>query len=104
MNEVKDDVEPNKLHDLVVDYLICGGYYEAAQLLCEDAKIKYPEESTINVDTLEKRNAIRNSIVTGDLESTLVQIEELAPNLLSTNSELHFKLLRQQLVELIRKK
>lgn len=104
MNEVKDDVEPNKLHDLVVDYLICCGYHEAAQLLCEDAKIKYPQESVINVDTLEKRNTIRNSIVTGDLESALAQIEELTPQLLSENSELHFKLLRQQLVELIRKK
>jgi len=26
MNEVKDDIDPHKLHELVVDYLVCSGY------------------------------------------------------------------------------
>jgi hypothetical protein len=61
-------------------------------------------DTTKNVDTLEQRNSIRDAIISGDLETALKYINEIAPNLLSGNQKLHFKLLRQQLVELIRKK
>lgn len=93
------DVDAQKIHQLVIDYLICCGYKEAAEQLCADAQIDF----TI-ADTLEQRNNIRTSIVNGDLELALQQIEEVAPNLLQKNSKLHFKLLQQLLVELIRKK
>ncbi|KAI1719575.1 glucose-induced degradation protein 8 like protein [Ditylenchus destructor] len=102
MSSVSDDVDPQKLHELVLDYLVCSGYQEAAELLC--AEMKYPKENVPNVESLEQRNNIRNAIVSGELECALSQIEELAPNLLEQNGQLHFKLLRQQLIELIRKK
>uniref|UniRef100_A0A915DGZ7 CTLH domain-containing protein n=1 Tax=Ditylenchus dipsaci TaxID=166011 RepID=A0A915DGZ7_9BILA len=102
MSSVSDDVDPVKLQELVVDYLICTGYQEAADQLCSE--IPFPKENTPSADSLEQRNNIRNSIVNGDLEGALQQIQELAPNLLEENGRLHFKLLRQQLIELIRKK
>jgi len=74
----------------------------------KDADLPAPNpptvENTKNVDTLEQRNVIRNAIITGDLENAIKMIQELAPTLLSNNKKLQFKLLRQQLVELIRNK
>lgn len=79
-----------------------------AELLVKDADLPAPNpptvENTKNVDTLEQRNVIRNAIITGDLENAMKMIQELAPTLLSNNKKLQFKLLRQQLVELIRNK
>lgn len=93
------DVDSQKIHKLVIDYLICCGYKEAAELLCQDAQINFSIAGT-----LEQRNNIRTTIVSGDLESAINQIEEVAPNLLQHNPHLNFKLLQQLLVELIRKK
>lgn len=92
-------VDTQKIHELVIDYLICCGYKEAAEKLCEDAQINFSAGGT-----LEQRNNIRTIIVNGDLELALKQIEEVAPNLLQQNPKLNFKLLQQLLVELIRKK
>ncbi len=55
-------------------------------------------------ETLEKRNQIRNHIVSGEMEEAMRKIEALAPELLKSDERIHFKLLRQQLVELIRAK
>lgn len=105
MNQLSTDVSPQKLHDLVVDYLICEGYREAAELLCADAEMKLPKpEEAENLDTLEARNEIRNAIVNGEIENATELINKLAPELLPSDKKLHFQLLRQQLVELIRRK
>lgn len=103
MSQVNDDVDPKKIHDLVVDYLVCCGYKEAAETLCADANIKN-KDIIPHANTLEQRNNIRTAIVNGELQESVNQIEAVAPTLLKMNSTLHFKLLRQQLVELIREK
>ena len=56
------------------------------------------------MDTLNERSAIHNCIINGDIETAIRLIGEIAPNLLNSNQKLQFKLLRQQLVELIRNK
>ena len=105
VEEGSDDFDPRKVHELVIDYLICNGYKESAELLCADAEMAFPSRNcAISVDTLEKRDRIRHAIVSGDLESAITQIKVLSPQLLTTDTSLHFKLLRQQLVELIRDK
>jgi len=102
VDNVTEDLDPKKLHDLVLDYLVCNGFKEAAELLCADSETDFPRNP--NISSLEKRDAIRNAIVDGDIEGATVQINELSPNLLADNPKLHFKILRQQLVELIRNK
>lgn len=80
---------------------------EAAELLCADAEMKLNTSgpsSPPSAESLEKRNQIRNHIVAGELEAAMREIEALAPELLRSDSRIHFKLLRQQLVELIRAK
>lgn len=105
MNQLSTDVAPQKLHDLVVDYLICEGYREAAEMLCADAEMKFPKpDEADNLDTLEARNEIRNAIVNGEIETAMELINKIAPELLPNDTKLHFQLLRQQLVELIRRK
>ncbi|KAI3422076.1 Glucose-induced degradation complex subunit [Globodera pallida] len=108
MDEASEDFDSNKLHELVVEYLVFSGYKEAAEMLVEDAELPSLNTTAIatskNVDTLEKRNAIRNAVISGSVESALFLVNEIAPTLLGNNATLHFKLLRQQLVELIRNK
>lgn len=70
-------MDPQKLHELVVDYLICEGYQEAAELLCADAQMKpasIMENTAPNLESLEQRNNIRNAIVNGNLEEALKQV------------------------------
>lgn len=77
-------------------------------MLVSDAELPSLDISTIAnskyLDTLDQRNAIRNAVVQGDIESALNLVNGLTPTILENNPKLHFKLLRQQLVELIRNK
>lgn len=50
------------MKNLVVDYLICEGYREAAELLCTDAAIPFPKDA---VENLDARMAIRDAIIGG---------------------------------------
>ncbi|KAL3101263.1 hypothetical protein niasHT_028019 [Heterodera trifolii] len=108
MEEASEDIDSTKLHELVTEYLVFNGYKEAAKMLVEDAELPLLNTTTIsnsrNVDTLEQRNAIRDAVIGGAIDSALLLVNEIAPTLLNDNSILHFKLLRQQLVELIRNK
>lgn len=108
IGEASEDFDPAKLHELVVEYLVFSGYKDAAELLVKDSELPTQSSSTLestkNIDSLEKRNAIRSYINSGDLNSALKLINEIAPTLLEKNPKLHFKLIRQQLVELIRNK
>jgi len=90
-----------KVNALVVDFLICEGYREAAELLCKESNSLFPEEEKPG---LHKRYEIRTSIVNGDIQKAIEQINEYVPTLLRDRPKVHFQLLRQQLVELIREK
>nr|CAD2147948.1 unnamed protein product [Meloidogyne enterolobii] len=118
--DANEEYNSVKLHELVIEYLVFSGYKEAADLLIKDAELSPPSdtnqlkkndlsdqkilENTKNVDTLNERSAIHNCIINGDIETAIRLIGEIAPNLLNSNQKLQFKLLRQQLVELIRNK
>lgn len=55
-----------------------------------------------NIITLEQRDSVRTAIVFGDIEGAILKINDLAPKLLMDNTRLHFKLMIQQIIELIR--
>lgn len=98
------DIPPadsEKVIGLAVDFLICEGYREAAELLCSESKMEFPEKEKAG---LHKRYEIRTSIVNGDISRAVEQIQEYVPELLDSHPRVHFQLLRQQLVELIREK
>ncbi|RDI78398.1 hypothetical protein Vi05172_g11614 [Venturia inaequalis] len=95
-----EDMKPSKtdINTVIMDYLIKEGYPDSARKFAMEANIKQkPEEESIRT-----RVAIRNAIHSGDIQTAIEHINELNPNILDSDSQLHFALLRLQLVELIR--
>ncbi|KAK9461187.1 CTLH/CRA C-terminal to lish motif domain-containing protein [Lipomyces oligophaga] len=82
-----------------MNYLITEGYQSAAEKFSEEAEIT----STVPIDSIEDRKAIRDDIHAGEIQVAIERINDLNPELLDTNPDLHFALLRLQLIELIRK-
>ncbi|VDK73445.1 unnamed protein product [Anisakis simplex] len=96
-----DQISRADMKELVVDYLIAEGYREAAELLCSDAGIPFPQNA---VENLDARMAIRDAIIDGRIEDAIRKVNDLVPDLLDDNSLLHLQLLQQHLIELIREK
>ncbi|KAK9455426.1 CTLH/CRA C-terminal to lish motif domain-containing protein [Dipodascopsis uninucleata] len=82
-----------------MNYLIIEGYQSAAAKFAQEANVS----SSVALDSISDRMAIRSAIHAGDIQSAIEKINDLNPELLDTNPELHFQLLRLQLIELIRK-
>ncbi|KKY15614.1 putative ctlh domain-containing protein [Phaeomoniella chlamydospora] len=86
------------INGIVMDYLITEGYPLAAKCLAAEANM--PPIS--DFESINERVEIRDSIHRGDLQTAIEKINELNPQLLDTDTSLHFSLLRLQLIELIR--
>ncbi|KAL9618611.1 MAG: hypothetical protein Q9160_006722 [Pyrenula sp. 1 TL-2023] len=95
-----NEVKPSKtdINNLIMDYLITEGYPSAARKFALEANI----QPKTGLETVEERVEIRESIHRGDLQTAIEKINELNPQLLDTDTSLHFSLLRLQLIELIR--
>ncbi|KAK9432868.1 CTLH/CRA C-terminal to lish motif domain-containing protein [Lipomyces doorenjongii] len=96
-----DSVKVSKanLNALVMNYLIIEGYQSAALKFAQEANIS----SSVALDSIDDRMQIRAAIHAGAIQEAIERINDLNPELLDTNPELHFSLLRLQLIELIRK-
>ncbi|EFE29319.1 uncharacterized protein ARB_03890 [Trichophyton benhamiae CBS 112371] len=89
-----------------MDYLVTNGYPSAANKFAAEANIPQRHDS----DTVQERVEIRNAIYSGNIQSAIEKLNELNPQvilprssyLLDDKPELHFSLLRLQLIELIR--
>uniref|UniRef100_A0A7E4VTM6 LisH domain-containing protein n=1 Tax=Panagrellus redivivus TaxID=6233 RepID=A0A7E4VTM6_PANRE len=93
--------DSEKTIGLVVDFFICEGYRETVEMLCAESTAEFTETEK---QCLNKRYEIRTSIVNGEIAKAITQIQDYVPSLLADNPKVHFQLLRQQLVELIREK
>lgn len=95
-----DDIKPSKsdINFVIMDYLISEGYPKAAQKFAKEANIQVPSEE----DSIQTRVDIRTAIYAGDIDTAVNKINDLNPQILDTDSALHFALLRLQLVELIK--
>lgn len=95
-----EEEKPSKtdINFVIMDYLINEGYPSAAAKFAKEANIR-PYADT---ESIQQRVDIRNAIHAGDIQLAIERINELNPQILDTNAELHFSLLRLQLVELIR--
>jgi hypothetical protein len=94
------DVQVSK-HDLdrlVMDYLVIEGYKSAAEEFCQEAGL----DPSMDLQSIETRLEIRDSLRRGDIESAIIQVNELNPEILDTNRGLYFHLQQQRLIELIR--
>ncbi|KAK9481357.1 CTLH/CRA C-terminal to lish motif domain-containing protein [Lipomyces japonicus] len=81
-----------------MNYLITEGYKSAADRFAQEANLSH----TVALDSISDRMQIRDAIHAGNVQGAIEKINELNPELLDANPELHFSLLRLQLIELIR--
>jgi len=94
-------VKPSKsdINAVIMDYLLSEGYPDAAQKFASEANI----DPQPNTETIEARVAIRNAILAGNIEAAIERINDVNPEILDTDAQLHFSLLRLQLIEIIRR-
>ncbi|GAA6039604.1 hypothetical protein JCM8097_002207 [Rhodosporidiobolus ruineniae] len=103
----KDD-----LNLLVANYLFTEGYLEAAEHFSRESGLDASSSSTSgstsaavglgDVDNIRRRMDIRRAVLRGDVEDALEQVVDLDLEILDLDPSLHFHLLQQQLIELIR--
>jgi len=95
-----DDVVLSKtdINFVIMDYLVSEGYPRAAERFAKEADIQLP----LDEESIQHRVEIRRAIHAGDITTAITKINDLNPQILDTDSALHFALLRLQLVELIR--
>jgi len=92
-------ITTDDMNKLVMDYLITEGYRDAAEKFCEEAGLSFPHDS---LGELNARIEIRVAIANGSIQAAIQLINQLAPELLDNDRMLHFSLLQQHLIELIR--
>lgn len=95
-NEIS--LSKGQLNELVMNYLITYGYQQTAMRFCQEADVK----NQIELNTLGQRREIMKLIHDGQIQQAIEKINDVDPELLDTNTSLHFALLRLQLIELIR--
>ncbi|KAG7286943.1 hypothetical protein NEMBOFW57_006443 [Staphylotrichum longicolle] len=86
------------INALILDYLTMEGYPKAAAKFCKEANLQ-PQQPDLSI---QARQDIQHAIHSGNIETAISALNGLDPELLDNDPELHFSLLRLQLVELIR--
>lgn len=105
MQTCTNPIGDEKIHLLMLDFLITEGFQEIALSFAKEAGIELTNfEEVRDTCNLPERDAIRNAVLKGQLDVAMELINKLCPNLLEKNKLLNFQILRQQLVELIRNK
>ncbi|KAM3332916.1 hypothetical protein ACQJBY_028185 [Aegilops geniculata] len=92
-------VSDNDVRNIVLSYLMHNCFKESAETFLSSTGLKLPVDYTVDVD---KRKAILNFVVEGDAVKAIELTEELAPNLLENDMDLHFDLISLHFIELIR--
>lgn len=77
---VADLTISSDLNAVIMDYLISEGYPSAAQKFAHEANI----EPMLDVDSIQERVEIREAIDSGDIQTAIEKINELNPQVSST--------------------
>lgn len=105
------------LNSLIMNYLMIEGYQDAARKFAQEAKLNLassglggitlpynngaPDQEEV-FTSVHDRMIIKNLIHTGQIQKAIEKINDVDPELLDIHGDLHFALLRLQLIELIR--
>ncbi|KAL5601368.1 hypothetical protein BROUX41_002645 [Berkeleyomyces rouxiae] len=95
-----DAFQPPKseINALILDYLTREGYADAAAKFCREADLK-PHQP---IEMIQERRDIQQAIHSGNIHQAIEALNDLAPEILDCNADIHFSLLRLQLIEMIR--
>jgi hypothetical protein len=86
------------INALILDYLTMEGYSNSAANFSKEANLE-PQHGN---DTILARRQIKRHIHGGRIQEAIEALNDLDPEILDDNHDLHFSLLRLQLIELIR--
>ncbi|GAA5849452.1 hypothetical protein JCM9279_000907 [Rhodotorula babjevae] len=109
-------VSKDDLNLLVANYLFTEGYLSAAENFAREAGLPSAPDAVASsstatsgagaalgdVDSIRSRMEIRRAVLRGEVESALDQVVDLDLEILDLDPSLHFHLLQQHLIELIR--
>ncbi|OAA68330.1 ctlh domain containing protein [Niveomyces insectorum RCEF 264] len=96
VNQVK--APKSDINALILDYLTMEGYPKAAANFSKEANLRPQQDDSF----IQTRQAIQSSIHRGDIEGAITDIISFDHQILDQDPQLHFALLRLQLVEIIR--
>ncbi|GAA0165719.1 hypothetical protein LIER_21046 [Lithospermum erythrorhizon] len=91
-------VDEKDIHNVVLSYLVHSCYKETVTSFVSCIGIN---QSVDQLHHMDNRKRIYDSAVNGDALTAIDLTEQLAPDLLQKNKDLHFELLSLQFVELI---
>lgn len=91
-------VNDNDIHSIVMSYLVHNCFKETADSFIASTGLKQPSEY---LEDIEKRKRIYKFALEGNALKAVELTEELAPELLEKNKDLHFDLLSLHFVELV---
>uniref|UniRef100_A0A0E0N372 Jacalin-type lectin domain-containing protein n=1 Tax=Oryza rufipogon TaxID=4529 RepID=A0A0E0N372_ORYRU len=92
-------VSDNDVRNIVLSYLMHNCFKETAETFLSSTGLELPVDYTVDVD---KRKAIFSFVLEGNALKAIDLTEELAPNLLENDMDLHFDLLSLHFIELVR--
>lgn len=92
-------VPKSVFNDMIMNYLIIHGYQSTAQKFSQEADMN----PNVDLRSLGERRHIVRLIHDGDIKGAVEKINEVNPELLDRKPDLHFALLRLQLIELIKR-
>ncbi|XP_050159422.1 uncharacterized protein LOC126632930 [Malus sylvestris] len=91
-------INDNDINSIVLSYLVHNCYKETVESFVASTGTKQPADC---VEDMEKRKRIFQCAVEGNALKAIELTEELAPELLEKNKDLHFGLLSLHFVELV---
>lgn len=94
-------VSDNDVRNIVLSYLMHNCFKGTAEAFLSSTGLNLPVDYSVDVD---KRKAIFNFVLEGNALKAIELTEEMAPNLLENDMDLHFDLLSLHFIELVRSK
>jgi hypothetical protein len=70
-----DEVLHSELNQLVMDYLVIGGYKNAAEFFSHEANVP----PAVDLKSIESRMNIREALQRGDVQDAIMRVNDLNP-------------------------
>ena len=96
LNQIK--IKKDEMNKIIANYFIIQGYKEALNKFINETGIKVEYDENL----LNERVIIRNLIMNGKIEEAINEINNINCQILENNTNIHFELKKQKLVELIK--
>lgn len=99
MNFSNSQMSHTDLNRIILDFLITDGRLEIAEMFRQEAQLTTELPLDENV---HERVQIRDKVVEGEMEAATEKLNDAHPELLDGSETLHFHMLQQHLIELVR--